>query len=407
MSASGELMAAVRWPRSCEVRDPPYIHSGASSEQTYWLFCVAAVPVMAAGAWVFGYGIVAVYVSAALGALLGERVCRYFVSHGSRSRFPHAMAMGLMLAMTLPPTVGLGIPLVGGFLGIVIGKVVLGGMGNYLWHPALVGWALVHLISPGALAPARWPFLAAGHGLTGSLEAVMVGAGYRGFGLTVPPPGVEAWSTPRPIDRLIGAYSAPVADGGADRSLLSVFRDHLPPWSDTVWGVAGGGIGETCAVAVLVGGLVLIFCRASRWQLPVAALGTVAVLAAVWPVRVDAGLAGGAPGAPGLGQAASPASALWFPILSVREGFPVGVAAVLFHLTGGGLLTACFLIAPDPVSTPLSGRGHLLFGVGLGALAFVGRVSGLTPGSVYWAILAMNTVVPVIDRITRRRVPGA
>ena len=235
----------------------------------------------------------------------------------------------------------------------------------------------------------------------------MVGAGYRGFGLTVPAPGVEAWSTPRPVDRLIGAYSTSLAEGGADRSLLSVFRDHLPPWSDTVWGVAGGGIGETCAVAILAGGLVLIVCRAARWQLPVGALGVVAVLAAVWPIRVDAGLVNGGAGPPGLAQGASPASVLWFPILAVREGFPVGVATVLFHLTGGGLLAACFLIAPDPVSTPLSGKGHFLFGAGLGALTFFGRVTGFTPGAVYWAILAMNTVVPVIDQISRRRVRGA
>jgi electron transport complex protein RnfD len=153
--------------------------------------------------------------------------------------------------------------------------------------------------------------------------------------------------------------------------------------------VVGGGVGETCFVAVLAGGLVLIGSRRSRWQLPVAALGTVALLAAVWPVRVDAGQA-----------------PTWFPILALREGFPVGAALVLFQLTGGSLAVACLLIAPDPTSTPLTGRGHLLFGAGLGALTFVARVSGLSPGSAYWAVLAMNTLVPLIDRVTRRQVFG-
>ena len=94
----------------------------------------------------------------------------------------------------------------------------------------------------------------------------------------------------------------------------------------------------------------------------------------------------------------------WFPILQLQEGFHVGVGVVLFHLTGGGLLLGCLLIAPDPVSTPLSGRGHLPFGVGVGILAFAASVNGLTPGGVYWAILGMNTLVPLIDRLPRRRV---
>jgi electron transport complex protein RnfD len=124
--------------------------------------------------------------------------------------------------------------------------------------------------------------------------------------------------------------------------------------------------------------------------LPVAAVVTLAALAMIWPVHVNG--------------AAQPAT--WFPIAQWSGDFWTGAAILLFHLTGGGfLLTAC-LIAPEPVSTPLTGRGHLLFGVGLGVLTFAARVSGFALGAAYFALLAMNTLAPAIDRLTRRRIYG-
>ena len=382
--------ASPAWPRSCAPDESPFVTHGASVERTCWLTAAATLPVLAAGAHIFGVAVLGQYAAAVVGAWLGERLCRRFLVQGGRGRLPHLIGVGLLLGMTLPPTVGVLVPLVSGFAAIVVGKTLLGSLGNYLWNPVLVGWAILSLVFPGALQPAQWPFLAADHQGTGSLEAAIGGPTYRGFELSPPPPGVEAWAAPRTVDVLVVQYPPLIGGGGVPRPLLEVFRDRLPPWSDTVWGTVGGNTGETCAVAILAGGLFLTVCRVTRWTLPVGALLAAGVLAAVWPVHIDG------PGSP----------AVWFPLTQVRDGFPVGVALVLFHLTGGGLLAAAMLIAPDPVTTPLTTRGHLWFGIGLGVLTFVFRVNGLALGAAYWALLAMNTVVPAIDRFTRRRVLG-
>ncbi len=396
--------AKPSWPRASTVDAPPFVHRGDSVDRLYRAYCLATVPIMAASAWIFGLPVLTLYLSAAAGSMLADRIGRACVRQGSRGQGAHALVMGLLLAMTLPPTTRLSIAFVGGFLGIAVGKWLLGSLGNYPWHPALVGRALAQLLFADALNPKQWPFLADTHNLTGALDAVQfVTDGYRGFKLTLPPPCVEAWGTIRPVDRLMALYDAPGAAAEPAHSLLALVRDYLPPWSDTVWGVVGGGIGETCTVAILVAGLILLGSRCSRWQLPVAAIATVGILAAIWPAHLDgpaladvaarAARGGPRPGPPGPG--AGP-----------RGAVPRGGGPVLFHLTGGGFLLACLVIAPEPVTTPLRGRGHLVFGVGLGALTFVGRIWGLSPGSAYWAVLAMNTLVPLIDRCTRRRVFG-
>ncbi|HUU85660.1 MAG TPA: RnfABCDGE type electron transport complex subunit D, partial [Phycisphaerae bacterium] len=97
------------------------------------------------------------------------------------------------------------------------------------------------------------------------------------------------------------------------------------------------------------------------------------------------------------------------PLLHTENGLPVGAAVVLFHLTGGGLWLGCVLLATDPISSPLTGRGQMVFGVGLGILIVVIRCNGWSdalPGGTYWAILGMSTIVPLIDRFTSRRVLG-
>ena len=383
---------------------PPHAHCGRYVEDVYRAFVIAAVPAALAGAWLFGTRALFICGLAVGAALVGEGLCqavarRHPPGPGRRCHRLQACAIGLLVALTLPVTVGWEVPVIAALSGVVIGKGVLGGLGNYPWHPALVGRAVVQLLFATEVSPQRWVFLGQGHLLTGSTDVAADAAGCFGFATSRLPAGVEAWSSARPVDLLIGCCYGPGGEQTqAAGSLLQLFRDQLPPWSDTVWGHVGGGIGETCLPALALGGLLLIRRGAIRWHLPVAALLTVAVLAAVWPVRT----AGGAPAAPTV-------SSQWLPVLASEGGFPVGAGIVLFHLTGGGLWLGCLLIATDPSSTPLTRRGQVIFGIGLGVLTMAARcnpvVPGL-PGGVYWAILGMNTLVPLIDRVSRRRVLG-
>ena len=385
---------------------PPHIHCGRYVEHFHLAFGLAALPAVAAGTALFGVGALRVCSLSIASAVGGAVFCQaatqwHSAGPACRAHWLHAALIGLLLGLTLPPTVPWQVPVLGGFVAVCIGKELLGGLGNCLWHPALVGRAVVALLFAAQVAPASLPFLARGHLVTGSTSvAAETGGVYYGFARSEPPQGVEAWAMQRPVDLLARRCHGPQAGAETSQpSLLEFFRDRLPPWRDTVWGHVGGGIGETCLPALVLGGLWLIYRGYVRWQLPAAALATVAVLAAVWPIQVVAG---------GQVEPTQPATR-WLPLLLTAEGLPVGTAIVLFHLTGGGLWLACLLIATDPVSSPLTSRGQALFGVGLGALIMVARCNPwypALPGAEYWAVLGMNTLVPLIDRVSARRALG-
>ncbi|MCP4250478.1 MAG: RnfABCDGE type electron transport complex subunit D [bacterium] len=400
---SSPAWSLLGWGRHAQPPWPPHIHVNRYVEHIHLAFALATLPVVAAGTLLFGLGALWVGALAVLAALVGDAMCQY----ASRKCPPgpgrvagrrQVLVIGLLLALTLPVTVGWEVPVIGGLVAVLVGRGVLGGFGNYLWHPVLVGRVVVQLLFSEQLSPDRWVFLAKGRLLTGNVVRAAEAPGYCGFGQSLPSPAVDAWAMERPIDLLTGQAAWP---GGGEAAptmpLLELFRDRMPPWSDTIWGCVGGGIGETCVVALALGGLLLVLRGAIRWRAPVAALGTVAVLAAVLPVQVfDA-------------HAPGTVSTRWLPVLMSQDGFATGAGLVLFHLTGGGLWLGAWLIATDPVSTPLTTRGQVLFGVGVGALVMVARNNPWYPGlggAVYWAILGMNTLVPLIDRISGRRVYG-
>jgi electron transport complex protein RnfD len=189
----------------------------------------------------------------------------------------------------------------------------------------------------------------------------------------------------RPIERLVGRCVRGEHELPTE-AWLGLFRDQLPPWHDTVLGTVGGGIGETCTVALVLGGLYLMYRGFLRWQGVVAALLAGATFAAVLPVRL-----GG--------------EWVWLPALIGQEAFPAGTGWVLFQLTGGGFLLSVLIFGADPMTSPLTTRGHVAFAIGIGALTMAARWFGITPGSSYWAVLAMNTLVPLIDTCTRIRTP--
>lgn len=130
-------------------------------------------------------------------------------------------------------------------------------------------------------------------------------------------------------------------------------------------GNANGSLGETSVLACLVGGLYLCLRRSAVWQIPVSLIASAAVVA-------------------GLANLLMPETPL----------------TVLQHLTSGALVFSAFFIATDPVSSPLTGRGQVLFGAGIGALVVVIRLFSNYPEGVVFAVLLMNAVVPLINRVT-------
>jgi len=136
-------------------------------------------------------------------------------------------------------------------------------------------------------------------------------------------------------------------------------------------GQIGGCIGETSSLLLILGGLFLLYKRYIGWEIPVSYIGSVALLA-------------------------------W--IFGGTEGAFTG--NILFHIFAGGLMLGAFYMATDMVTSPITSKGRLVFGLGCGVITMVIRLIGGYPEGVSYSILLMNLLVPVIDRSIRPKVFG-
>ncbi|HRP96463.1 MAG TPA: RnfABCDGE type electron transport complex subunit D, partial [Rhodocyclaceae bacterium] len=145
----------------------------------------------------------------------------------------------------------------------------------------------------------------------------------------------------------------------------------VPAATERALGWQAGSAGETSALLLLAGGLFLIARRIVSWHIPAAALATVFALATV-------------------------AHAL----------DPQRFADGMFHVLCGATVLGAFFIATDPVTSAVSRRGQLVFGIGFGLFVWLIRSFSAYPEGVAFAVLLMNSLTPTIDRYTRPRVFG-
>lgn len=370
-----------------------------------WIFVASLIA--ACGVLLFGIAAAKVLAVAVLSAILGD----WAVSIASRrpiiGGISHACLTGLLLGLMLPATVQWFVPMFGALVAVILAKGLFGGLGHYVWQPAVVGRVVVQFLFSGQLSLSTTlavsPVLAPGHLLVGDLDAARARevnlCTYRGWTATEEPGLAEAWKMERPVQALRRFAEGKVPSDSEvlqDRPLRfePLLRDALPPWTDTLFGTVPGGIGETCSLALIIAGLYLMYRGYLRWQLPVAILGSAALAAAILPV-----------------ETADPVEGyLWLPLLEVEQSASqaraVGVAYVMYHLTAGQLMLGAFLLSGDMIVLPMRARGQLLFGVGVGVLTIFMRLYGHLEGECYWAILIMNWLVSPIDRWTRRPVLG-
>ncbi len=369
---------------------PPFIRGLPGMLPITMSFSAAAAVALAAGVVLFGWQAVRVAAISTASALLLESV---FNALSGRSRSwseSHALVVGILLACTLPPTVSWRVPVTGALIAVLVGQAMSGGLGNYLWHPVALGRVFVQVLYHEELTPERWPVLARGRLLWGDLAMAEPLPPLATWASSPPPPGVEAWTLTPPVEHLRAVLSAAPGEA-APGAMAALIRDLLPPWWDTLTGTAGGAVGEACGLAVIAAGLLLAWRGFLRWRMVLGAVLAAALAAAVLPVHVRVGDGMHAP---------------WFPGLMAADHAPVGAAWIAFHLTAGALLFVVFILAPDPSSSPLTSWGHLFFGAIIGVLTILLRVVAGIPADAFWALLAANTLVPLIDRLTRRRVLG-
>ena len=169
-------------------------------------------------------------------------------------------------------------------------------------------------------------------------------------------------------------WSAPL-DGVTTASPLGVMKEAtgqaLPSLEQLFFGSVSGSIGETSTLALLLGGAYLLYRKHIDWRIPGTFLGTVFLLTSI--VAAVKGLG------------------IWYPF---------------FHLCAGGLVLGAFFMATDWVTSPVTKRGRIIFGIGCGLLVVLIRLKGGYPEGVAYSILLMNVVTPLLDRYTKERVFG-
>jgi len=320
------------------VSSSPHTHSGASVERIMWDVVIALMPAMLAAVWFFRLDALRL-VGVCVGAcLLTEWGCRKLMKRASSLSDWSAVVTGILLAFNLPPALPTWMAVAGSVFAIAVAKQVFGGLGYNPFNPALAGRAFMLISFTGAMT--TWS-------QSGWMQT-------------------DATTAATPLGAVKDALKTgtPPSSGFDSSALMDFF-----------FGNVNGCIGETSALALLIGAGYLLYRRVITWHIPVAYLLSVFIYALIL-------------------QYVSPSHAT--------------IPAVAHVLTGGLFLGALFM-ATDMVTSPVTKRGMLIFGVGCGVITMLIRTSktGAYPEGVSFAILIMNAFTPLINRFTRHRVFGS
>lgn len=290
------------------LRAGPYLSSGVTTPRLMLDVLLALAPLVVAAIWLFGLGALMVLGVTTLGAMATEWL---FLRERADLRDGSAALTGLLLGLTLPPTVPLWIALVGAVVAIGLGKLVWGGLGQNLFNPALVGRAFVQAAFPSALT--TW--VAPNQGLLAVSPAH--------FAAPLMHPGVDVVTMATPLARMKFEFLA------TDLSSLLL-------------GNTGGCLGETSALLIALGGAYLLIRRTFDWRIPVATLGMVAAGSAAlyladttrypspWFMLASGGLMFGA-----VFMATDPVTSPTAPKASWAFGAGIGALVVLIRVFGG------------------------------------------------------------------------
>lgn len=286
---------------------------------------LALAPAAFASIFIFGWCSFWVMAVSILSAVLTEGLIQRARQKPVTIADGSAFMTGLLLAFNLPPRVPLWVAAIGSIFAVAIVKQAFGGLGRNIFNPALAGRAFLM---------AAWP-----------------------RHLTV-------FSAPFAFDAVTQATPLTLLKEGKAGSLAAM---GLTPM-DLFLGNRGGSLGEVCGLALVVGGLYLLWKKIISWHIPVVYIFTVGLF--TW-------------------------------IFGSKQGFFQGDA--VFHMLSGGLLLGAIFMATDYVTSPITRKGQVVFGVGCGLLTAVIRIWGGYPEGVCYAILMMNAAVPLIDRTIKPR----
>ena len=305
------------------VSGTPHVRSKESIQSIMRDVIIALVPATAAGIYYFGINALILIIAAIASSVIFEALCQKIMKKPVTVSDLSAVVTGLLLAMNLPAAAPVWVAIVGSAFAIIFGKQLFGGLGQNFINPALAG---------------------------------------RAFLLASYPTEMTTWSVPNGLEVADAAtYATPLAQlkaGYLDASL-----------GELMLGQCGGTIGETCAIALIIGGVYLLYKHVISWKIPVIYIATVAIL---------------------------------FGVIGRH-----GMRMPLQEIMAGGVMLGGIFMATDYASSPVTPKGQIIFAVGAGLITYLIRTFGGYPEGVSYSILIMNCCVPLIERFTEPTIFGA
>jgi len=330
------------------VAPSPHVFDASQTTQKMMIdVLIALAPAVVMSVYIFKLYAVTQILICTASALIAEGLFTTLRGRKVTLRDCSAVVTGLILALSLPGTAPWYVGVIGSFVAIGLGKVVFGGLGQNIFNPAMVGRAFVMLAFAGAVG-------ASGYVLKTDAPAETVAA-------------TQAATVKAADDAITQATPLTRAKAAASKAVtgdpLTPEEENLPSLGELAIGTVNGSLGEVSALACLLGGIFLLLRRTISWHIPVGMLASAGLIA----------------------------------LLAQLGGSSITVG---YHMLGGALLFGAFFIATDLVSSPLTGKGKLIFGVGIGALVMLFRTLSNYPEGVMFAVLIMNGLVPLINNWT-------
>ena len=300
------------------VASSPHIRGNFRTNRIMLDVVIALLPAFAVGAFVLGIHSLLVAAVCIASAVASEWLYSVVTKTRNTVVDGSAVVTGLLLAMTLPATVPCWQAAIGSAFAIIVVKALCGGLGQNIFNPALAARAFMMLVWPASMV--RYAAL-----------------------------GVDGVTAATPLHHM-------VMPALPEETLLDMFLGNCP-----------GSIGEISALSLLIGGMYLVIRKVISVRIPVAYLGTVAVLTLIF----------------------------------FKTDYPVHW--MLYSLLSGGVMLGAIFMATDYATSPATAVGQIVYGIGCGVLTVIFRYFGLFPEGVTYAILIMNAMVWVIDRYTAPR----
>ncbi|WP_296628517.1 RnfABCDGE type electron transport complex subunit D [uncultured Negativibacillus sp.] len=298
----------------------PHIHDSATTSTIMRDVLIGLAPAMVAAVIIFGFRALLLTAVCAAACVIFEYATERVLGRENTISDLSAVVTGVILSFNLPVQLPLWMAVVGCFFAIVIVKQLFGGIGNNFANPAIA--ARIFLLLSFSQPMTSWLSVENGHAVQGV------------YGAT------------------------PLAQIAAGET------DALPSLLEMFLGLRGGCMGETCALALIIGGIYLIWRKVITPTIPLSFIGGVLVLSLLFGVDP------------------------------------------MYQLLGGGLMIGAFFMATDYTTSPITEKGKIIFGLGCALITMVIRVFGSYPEGVSYSILLMNIITPHINRMVRNKAFG-